>query len=207
MAHSSSDSPRMFESNLVDWFSRISWWVVPLVWVPIACLSVLLSVRWGVSWAAIAGQVVAGFAFWTFAEYWLHRTVFHWVPATAWGPKFHFLVHGVHHKWFNDRMRLVMPPAAALFLGVLFWCAFWVVALLLSGWVSSTWVPAVYAGMVVGYIHYDLAHYYVHHGRPKLAYYKHLRAHHNAHHHNPKYKELKFGVSNTFWDHVFGTYG
>ena len=31
------------------------------------------------------------------------------------GPKFHFMLHGVHHDWYNDRLRLVMPPAAALF--------------------------------------------------------------------------------------------
>ena len=30
--------------------------------------------------------------------------------------------------------------------------------------------------------------------------------HHMAHHHNPRFKELKFGVSTTLWDHVFRTY-
>ena len=53
---------------------------------------------------------------------------------------------------------------------------------------------------------YDLTHYYIHHAKPKTRVGKALRAHHNKHHHNRAYKDLKFGVSTTVWDHVFGTY-
>jgi 4-hydroxysphinganine ceramide fatty acyl 2-hydroxylase len=52
---------------------------------------------------------------WTFFEYAFHRFFFHaedhWLPASV--PSifaFHFLIHGVHHAYPQDRMRLVFPP-------------------------------------------------------------------------------------------------
>ena len=50
----------------------------------------------------------------------------------------------------------------------------------------------VFRRQIVGYMNYDLTHYYIHHGRPTLSFYKKLRAHHNKHH-NKKYKDRKFG--------------
>ena len=51
----------------------------------------------------------AGCFAWTFAEYVLHRWVFHWTNDAAWGKRVHFLLHGVHHEFPNDSDRLVMP--------------------------------------------------------------------------------------------------
>ncbi len=61
----------------------------------------------------LVGLWLAGFAIWTFSEYWLHRLVFHWDPDNAIGHRLHFIIHGVHHDHPNDKMRLVMPRARA----------------------------------------------------------------------------------------------
>lgn len=198
MLRASPESPRMFQSDFIDFFSRVPALVVPVIFVPI----IVALFAWGVTGAGLGvgpaiAAAVAGFVVWTFAEYWLHRTLFHWVPNTSWGPKMHFILHGVHHDWVNDKYRLVMPPAASLGLGVVFFAIFY--ALL-----GPVWVYPFFAGHVLGYLGYDMAHYYVHHFKPKSTVMKRLRAHHMNHHHNKDGR--KFGVSTTFWDHVFRTY-
>lgn len=198
MLRASEESPRMFESDFVDFFSRVPWWIVPTIFVPI----VAGLFAWGVTGAGVApglavGLAAAGFFVWTLVEYWLHRTLFHWVPATSWGPRMHFLLHGVHHDWVNDRYRLVMPPAASLALGVVFFAMWWAV-------LGPAWVFPFFAGHVAGYLAYDMTHYAVHHFKWRGKVFVRLRAHHMNHHHNKDGR--KFGVSTTLWDHVFRTY-
>lgn len=207
MLRATEESPRMFESDLVDFFSRVPWFAVPIIYVP----AILGWIAWGmvnhgVTPVGALGHFALGWFIWTLLEYWLHRTLFHWTPPTAWGERFHFILHGVHHKWYQDRYRLVMPPAASIAIGVVVWGSLVAIGLALSPWVGSGWTFGVFAGIMMGYLAYDMIHYYVHHGKPQSAMMKALRAHHSKHHHNPKYAELKFGVSTTLWDHVFGTY-
>ena len=206
MMQATEESPRMFESNFLDFFSRVPWFMVPVLFLPITLGLLYMSFSEGMSWGAMVAWAFGGFVWWTLTEYFLHRTLFHWQPKTSWGPKFHYILHGVHHDWYNDRLRLVMPPAAALFLSAIFLGAYYGIGWALSAWLNPAWVWVFFAGKVVGYMNYDLTHYYIHHGQPKWSFYKKLRAHHNKHHHNEKYKDRKFGVSFTFWDHVFRTY-
>jgi dihydroceramide fatty acyl 2-hydroxylase len=196
----------MFESDFVDAFSRIPWWVVPLLYVPTTAVLVGLALQAGVSLPLVAVQMGVGWFVWTLMEYWLHRTVFHWVPDVWWGEKFHFFLHGVHHQWFNDRYRLVMPPAASIAVAVVVFGALSALGAVTSAWIDPSWVYAVFAGIVVGYMFYDLTHYYIHHAKPTNRVMLALRSHHNKHHHNARYAGKKFGVSCTLWDHVFGTY-
>ncbi|MDD9946825.1 MAG: sterol desaturase family protein [Myxococcales bacterium] len=189
----------MFDSPLVDRFSRVHWLAVPLLYVPgIVAVLGYSAAATGVTWSATLGLVAAGVLAWTFVEYWLHRTLFHWQPAGALGERMHFVLHGVHHKWPRDRYRLVMPPAVSL---MLYW-------LFLSLWTAlmGDAAYAFHAGFVAGYVFYDLMHYYMHHGHPSWGWVKRLRKHHLVHHSPNLANERKFGVSCTMWDHVFGTY-
>lgn len=189
-------SPPMFKNRFVDAFSRVPWFVVPILYVPIIAALFLYGVgRLAIPVVPALGLFAAGWFVWTFTEYWLHRTLFHWTPATSWGPRFHFFLHGVHHEWVDDHLRLVMPPAASLGLGVVFF-SFWY---LLLGPLAFPF----FAGKIGGYLAYDMTHYYVHHGKPKSPYMKRLRAHHMNHHFNKEGR--KYGVSMTLWDHVFRT--
>jgi len=40
--------------------------------------------------------------------------VFHYEGKSAFAKRVHFLVHGVHHKWPHDKLRLVFPPGASI---------------------------------------------------------------------------------------------
>lgn len=207
MLRASPESPRMFESDLVDFFSRVPAWVVPLIYVPVMAATLWWGfARAGVSPLTLAAQFAVGWFVWTLMEYWLHRTLFHWIPDAPWGERFHFYLHGVHHQWFKDKLRLVMPPAASLFVAGIVIGALWAASSLAAPWVDPSWVYGFFAGITWGYLVYDMTHYYIHHFKPRTRVGLALRSHHNKHHHNPKYKDLKFGVSTTLWDHVFGTY-
>lgn len=198
MFRASEESPRMFQSDFIDAFSRTHFVLVPLLYIPASSWLVYRSVaELGVDILVAALLFLGGTLAWTFTEYWLHRTFFHWEPKTSWGPKMHFFVHGVHHDWPHDKYRLVMPPAVSITLFFVF-MAVWVGLLGDFGW-------AFHGGYVLGYMFYDLTHYYLHHGKPKLAYFKKLRRHHMSHHFNKKFHESRYGVSTRLWDRVFGT--
>jgi len=62
---------------------------------------------------------------------------------------------------------------------------------------------AAMGGLLVGYIAYDMTHYYTHHGKPRSRWGRFLKRYHLAHHHQQW--ERMFGVSQPLWDYVFGT--
>ncbi len=189
----------MFESRLIDRFSRTHFSIVPIIYVPVVTAMLVYSVRSvGLTPSSTAGLFVLGAITWTLTEYWLHRTFFHWKPNASWGHRLHFLVHGVHHDWPRDRFRLVMPPAASIAVYLAFLSLFAIL------WKSRVW--AFHAGFTAGYMAYDLLHYAIHHGNLKSPWMKALRRHHLIHHSPRRGRACKFGVSSTLWDHVFGTY-
>ncbi|WP_373046817.1 sterol desaturase family protein [Vulgatibacter sp.] len=192
------DSPRMFESDLLDAVSRTHFAFVPIVFVPAVAWLLWESLQHGNGIGTTAALAFAGLLAWTLAEYWLHRTLFHWIPGGTWGERFHFLVHGVHHHWPHDKYRLVLPPGASVPLFVLF-TLLWTALLGDGGW-------AFHGGFTLGYMIYDLTHYYVHHGRPKNRWLRKLQGHHASHHFNKKFQEKRFGVSSPLWDYVFRTH-
>jgi sterol desaturase/sphingolipid hydroxylase (fatty acid hydroxylase superfamily) len=191
----------MFENDVVDFFTRVPWWIVPTLWLPVVLgLFTYGVLSLGVPLVPGVFVAAAGWLAWTLTEYWLHRTFFHWVPNASWGARMHFFVHGVHHDWPDDRYRLVMPPAVSGILFVLFMGIFYA---LLGG----VWMFPFYAGFVFGYTVYDCTHYATHHFKPRsarLKWFKRLASHHMNHHF--QHKPRKYGVSTTLWDHVFGTY-
>jgi sterol desaturase/sphingolipid hydroxylase (fatty acid hydroxylase superfamily) len=190
----SLESPRMFEHDFLDFFSRCHPAVVAVIYVPGVLVAAYYSIqRSGVSTGATAVLIACGFAFWTFAEYWLHRLVFHWLGTSSFGKRLHFLLHGVHHEWPRDKYRLVMPPGASLPLYVAF------LGLFTVGLGRFAW--GFHAGFVAGYLFYDLTHYWLHHGTPRTRYGRRLRRNHMLHHF--KEPSSHFAVSNLVWDRVF----
>jgi sterol desaturase/sphingolipid hydroxylase (fatty acid hydroxylase superfamily) len=197
MQRATPDSPRMFESDLIDFFSRTHWSIVPILYVPAAIYLFWFGLsRADVTVVASLGLFAGGVLTWSIIEYWLHRTFFHWQPEGRWGERFHFLVHGVHHNWPKDKYRLVMPPAVSISLFWVFFGIFWLA-------LGSRWVWPFQAGFVVGSMSYDVTHYYVHHYNPKTRYGLALKKHHMLHHFKDHSK--RFGVSSMLWDYVFGT--
>ena len=199
MLRATPDSPRMFESDVVDFFSRTHPAVVPALFVPVSLGMLAYGIlSRGVSVGVSLGLAALGFVAWTLVEYWLHRTFFHWQPPGEWGERLHFLVHGVHHTWPKDKYRLVMPPAVSVTLYFVFLGVFYPLF-------GDQYVWSWHAGFVLGYVFYDVTHYYLHHHNPKSAYGIRLKKNHMLHHF--KDHDSRYCVSNMVWDRVFGTVG
>jgi sterol desaturase/sphingolipid hydroxylase (fatty acid hydroxylase superfamily) len=187
-------SPPMFESELLDAFSRIPWTVVPAVYVPWIGVLARRSLQTTPP-ARAAALAAAGYAGWTLTEYVMHRHVFHYEPRSRIGQRLHWTLHGVHHDHPNDPLRLVMPPSVSVPLSALFFAGF---RLALG--------PAAHpvgVGFWLGYLGYDMVHYHVHHRRPKTRAGRWLRELHMRHHFSDHTRG--FGVSAPWWDRVFRT--
>lgn len=188
---------RMFETDFLEKFSRIHPITPFVVYVPVVLAVFYRSLVRGSGVVAVAGLALAGFLLWTFAEYLLHRYVFHWTNETPIGRRIHFMFHGVHHDFPNDADRLVMPllmsvPLAFLFYGI-FYAALGGVRL----------AEPVFAGFTIGYLAYDGTHYAVHHFKQSTRIGKYIKRHHMLHHHADH--DGGFGVSTPIWDFVFRT--
>jgi dihydroceramide fatty acyl 2-hydroxylase len=186
----------MFQSRLLDRFTRVHPVVPVLIYAPVVIALFVTAVRRD-GWSDTAGLLLVGYLVWTLFEYWLHRVVFHFEPEEGIGARLHWMIHGVHHDHPNDPMRLVMPPAASIPLAALVLAAMWAVA-------GSVHAPAVASGFLAGYLVYDEMHYALHHHVPKSRLGKQLRELHMRHHFQDD--ERGFGISAPYWDRVFGTY-
>jgi dihydroceramide fatty acyl 2-hydroxylase len=185
----------MFESRVLDFFSRVHPAVPPALFLPV----IVAMVSWSlaqVSVAATVGLAAAGYAGWTLFEYWLHRLVFHFEPAGGAGARLHWIIHGIHHEHPNDPMRLVMPPAVSVPLAALVFAALYAAF-------GARWTPGLAAGFFTGYVVYDMLHYYLHHFTPHGRLGKMLRERHMRHHFQDDTRG--FGISAPYWDEVFRT--
>jgi dihydroceramide fatty acyl 2-hydroxylase len=199
-AHNRTDklaaSPPLFESDFLNFFSRVHPAIPAVVFVPVVVAMEWLGADRGYAAWQLALLTLGGVGIWTLTEYWLHRLVFHWEPDHPLGSRLHFVIHGVHHDHPNDRLRLVMPPAASVPLAAAFLGAF----ILIFG------TPAAYpvfAGLILGYLGYDYTHYHVHHHTPKTKLGRRLREQHMRHHFQDH--RYGYGVSSPLWDVVFRT--
>ena len=186
----------MFESDFLNFFSRVHPAVPAIIFLPVVAAMEWLGADGGIGAGKLIGLTLAGIFIWTLTEYWLHRLVFHWCPDNRFGRRLHFIIHGVHHDHPNDKLRLVMPPGASIPLAVLFYGAF----LLVFGTPEAY---PLFAGFIGGYLVYDYTHYFVHHFVPKSSFGKRLREHHMRHHFQDH--RFGYGVSSPLWDAVFRT--
>ena len=136
----------------VDVLTKSPWWLVPLFWGPLSLAMIATGLERGVS----SWVVVAGMGAWPLIEYFLHRFVFHHVPRSRAGRVLSFMLHGVHHAFPGDPLRLVLPlPVSVTWAFVFLICA-------------SLAMPVPTATVLIGsvaaaYMGYDVTHYVVHH--------------------------------------------
>ena len=185
----------MFENELLERFSRIHPATVFVVWIPI--IVGLLYRGWArheLGLGSMAGLFAAGLLLWTLCEYVLHRWVFHWMEDSPRGRRIHFLLHGVHHDFPNDKDRLVMPLGFSIPLGAIFFGIFYVTC-------GSAAAEPLFAGLALGYLTYDGTHYAVHHFKQTTRLGRFVKRHHMRHHHMDH--DGGFGVSSPLWDFIF----
>jgi len=194
-------SPRMFR---VDWIERYLSRVRPLhvlvVWVPVTLWFLFRAVRTpGMGLVGALAWFVTGVFAWTLVEYVLHRWVFHFrgAPDSEFQRDLSFLIHGVHHDWPYDPDRLVMPPIVAVVLAI-------AIGYPLRAVTGPTVFPGLFAGLVAGYVWYDLTHYAVHHLRQRTSFGRLQRRNHLVHHFSQP--DARYGVTTPIWDLCFGTY-
>ena len=145
--------------------------------------------------------VFGGVALWSLLEYLLHRFVLHGVaPFSRW--------HGEHHV--RPQALIASPIAASLSL-------FLLLGALPAWWWLGTWpATALSLGLLTSYLAYGLTHHATHHNTVPwirnnawLSQRRVRHAMHHAVHHLQARGEIcqpcHFGVTNSFWDAVFGT--
>ncbi|KAL0881411.1 hypothetical protein ABMA27_001278 [Loxostege sticticalis] len=198
---------RLFGNPLLESLTFTPWYLVPMFWIPIilylgirnymehvlctdSCTAPLSSVQF-------LGHLVLGVLIWSAVEYSLHRWVFHLDPGSSITLiKLHFLIHGLHHKMPFDGLRQVFPPIPALVLAGILYFPFWM------------WIPypeIKFVGGLMGYLTYDMIHYYVHHGSPRDGSYLYIMKRYHSNHHFVNHDKA-FGITSKLWDHVFQTY-
>jgi sterol desaturase/sphingolipid hydroxylase (fatty acid hydroxylase superfamily) len=191
------ETPRMFQSNFLEFFSRVHWTVPLWLFLPIISIFLYYAIdRFALPQGKIAVAFLAGLFIWTFTEYSLHRFLFHMHPKSEWGKKIHWTFHGVHHDYPSDPLRLVMVPSVSLPLSALFYILF-------RALLGPAWSTAFMPGFLAGYLFYDITHYAVHHFPVKGKVFGRLREYHMKHHF--KTEDLGYGVSSPLWDYVFRT--
>lgn len=193
------ESPRMFKNNFLDYFSRVHFSVVLIIYLPIIAGMIYLAlISYGIYWVTFLSIFIGGVIFWTLFEYFLHRYFFHLDLKGKIGERVHFIVHGVHHNHPNDSKRLVMPPGASLALALVLFGVFCVC----FGFHMDL-VFSFTSGFTLGYVTYDMIHFATHHSNYKGKWFLKIKTNHMMHHY--KDHSLGFGLSNIFWDRVFGT--
>ncbi|XP_075975986.1 fatty acid 2-hydroxylase [Anticarsia gemmatalis] len=198
---------RLFANPLLESLTYTPWYLVPMFWIPIilylgitqylelvacgdACdQSSLTAVQFIV-------HLLIGVLVWTALEYSLHRWVFHLNPGSnVTMIKIHFLIHGMHHKVPFDGLRQVFPPVPAFGLAVFFYS---IIQLIM------TYPLVKMTGGIIGYLTYDMIHFYVHHGSPRDGSYLYAMKRYHSNHHFINHDKA-FGISSKLWDHVFRT--
>jgi len=191
----SSESTRMFKSELLEALSKVPFYVPLLVYVPVIAFLIWTAFsRVQMNAIVFFSWFLFGIFIWTFSEYILHRFVFHFEPSSSWGKRIHFIFHGVHHDYPNDAKRLVMPPSASVPLALGFY--------LLFDWILPEGaIFAFFPGFIGGYLVYDMTHYALHHANFRKPFWRKLKQHHMLHHYSDSTKG--YGVSLSFWDKIF----
>lgn len=201
----SEETTRLFKSDFLEFFSHISPVTITIIWLPVAVFflvrAILNIIAGSPVWILPAGLAL-GLLVWSFAEYNLHRFLFHYPPKGAAQERIVYLFHGVHHAYPQDKTRLVMPPVVSIPLALLFYFFFQLLIVRLMN--APLWFDPIFAGFIFGYLIYDLTHYATHHFPMRSGYLKFIKRYHMQHHY--KTPDKRFGVSSPLWDYVYKTY-
>ena len=193
----SNESVRMFKSNLLEALSKVHFMIPLIVYVPLISYWLYVAfTKFNQSNIKVTEYFLLGIFVWSFAEYVLHRFIFHYQPTSKAGKRLHFVLHGVHHDYPSDKMRLVMPPSISLILAFIFFYSF-------SLLFPNALLYPFFAGFVLGYLCYDMTHYAIHHFNFKGEIWKKIKQHHMLHQYSDS--EKGYGVTSKLWDVAFSS--
>ncbi|RDL48711.1 hypothetical protein BLJAPNOD_04989 [Ensifer sp. M14] len=161
--------------------------VYPVVVVLLAVLA--LGVPPGAEWWRYGLLFCTGVIAWTFAEYGLHRFVFHRTPRIR-------DLHEAHHRDPHALIGMPTFTSAPAYLILLLFPLWWIGGL--------AFACSLTAGFLFGHLWYVTVHHLVHHrGARQGSLLSTLKRRHALHHHVSP--EGNFGVTSGFWDRALGT--
>ena len=176
MSTGSAASPRLFENDLLDKLSRVHWSTPLFVYLPVVALLAVLSLQ-SFSLPVVLALRGARLFHVDLTEYLGHRYLFHYKFPGEFGARIHFLIHGVHHD-ASERSAAPRHAGAAQRADH---------ADRLCGRARASCSAClmgypVLMGFIIGYLGYDMVHYYVHHAEPTTRLGRRLRRLHMLHH-------------------------
>ncbi len=192
---------KMFQNDIVESLTKCAWYVPLLFWIPVILYelrryTLLMGGVDNIPLLPTLAAATVGMISWLFFEYTLHRYVFHIPTSSYTGNIIHFLIHGHHHITPMDFDRLVFPPVPAMMLAAPFYFG---APRLLGVTLGYPWL----IGFCVGYLVYDMTHFFIHHHVPRNAFMRAQKRRHVFHHYfDPA---VNFGISNPLFDYVFRT--
>ncbi|TGZ31874.1 Uncharacterized protein DBV15_01175 [Temnothorax longispinosus] len=170
---------RYFQSEILEILSITPWYILPIVWLPIIAYFLYMGCVSNISTniAITAQNILPSFVL----------GLFIWT----------IVEYFVHRKAPLDERRLVFPPTFSLVVAAVVWQIYKVIFPLAT-------VHLVAAGTIIGYLGYDLIHYYLHHGAPIAGSYLYtMKRRHNYHHF--VHHDQGFGVTSELWDRILKT--
>lgn len=189
-------SARLFSSPLLEKLTRTHSLVPVSLFTIGAAVLLVISIRFAGVAAGVSGLLfLTGLFTFTWAEYQVHRRVFHLKPSTPKRAKLQYTIHGVHHALPEDKDRLAMPPVLSLAIATML--------IFIFKWIIGSFAFSFLAGFFLGYAAYLFVHYMVHAYRPPKSRLRILWRHHFIHHY--KDDSCAFGVSSPLWDYIYNT--
>lgn len=190
-----SNSPRLFRNKFLEFLTKSHPLVIDGMYL---ILSYFLIKYYSETYKAgtmnMVGLFLSGYLSWTFAEYLMHRFLYHKIEDATYNDGIQYLFHGIHHEYPNDPTRLVLPVVPSLAIAAIFFGIFYLV--------MGKYAFIVAPGFLLGYCSYMTIHYTIHKVAPPKKF-NFWWNHHNIHHFQQH--DRAFGVSTPIWDHVFRT--
>ena len=187
---------QIFRNGYLEYITKTHPLVIWGMYLPVLIFLPYYSIRYlNFSGLNVFLIYISGIFIWTLIEYILHRFAFHYHPETEKGKRINYVLHGNHHEYPRDKERLFMPAAPSLIIALMFFFLFFLI--------MGKNVFAFFPGFMLGYLIYGTMHFAIHAWNPPFKWMKGLWRNHHLHHY--KHSNMGFGVSSTFWDHVFGT--
>ena len=150
----------LFENPFLELFTKTPWFMIPIAMGPWICYFISKASS-NLTSLELLLYFSIGMILWSFFEYLIHRFLFHgedkWLGESKFSLFAHFLLHGIHHAFPQDRLRLVFP----VFLGQL--ALHYGFIPLFAPVFPKNIFPALLAGGIFGYVCYDMIHYFMHH--------------------------------------------
>ena len=188
-------SPKLFKNKYLEFLTRTHPMVVNVMYIILTLSGLVYYYHYHNSnTLLIIGGFFLGVFAWTFAEYVMHRFLYHKIKDASFDSGFQYMFHGVHHKYPTDESRLVLPVVPSLLIASVFFGLFYAI--------MGAFAFVFASGFLIAYIAYMNIHYNIHKTSPSKRY-RFWWAHHNTHHYEQH--DRAFGVSSPLWDYVFGT--